>query len=83
MLLSDVQKFAVAKVLKEDEVNELGTSIRLFFDEFDRIIDPKTGKPIQMTVKCHILRHHVHAFVKNHDSWGIYGEQGRVSYIKN
>ena len=79
LLLANVQKYAVAKVLGENEILELEESIKKFKNE---IIDPKYQDITKRSQHIHTLIAHVVPFVKIHKSWGLHSDQCNVDHPK-
>lgn len=67
--LEEVEVFAKAKELTDDEIETLETKIIDFINLYEEKVDH--------IEKTHILKYHLLDFVNLHRSWGLYSEQGR------
>lgn len=73
--LAEIQKFAVARFLSDQEVDAPKTAI----DSFSSIYRQEN---LSLINKLHELECHVLEFVKKFGSWGLYGDQFKIFYIK-
>ena len=72
LLLAEIQHLAVAKILSEEEIEELDARINRFYDEFKKTEYDSIAKSSQ---HIHMLISHVMPFVRIHKTWGLHSEQ--------
>jgi hypothetical protein len=68
--LANVERFAVARDLTDEEIDDLSSSIDVLSTEYRKASLPAINK-------LHELESHVLDFVRVHRSWGIFGEQSK------
>uniref|UniRef100_A0AC35FHM0 Uncharacterized protein n=1 Tax=Panagrolaimus sp. PS1159 TaxID=55785 RepID=A0AC35FHM0_9BILA len=78
---ANVEQYAEARDLTEDEIDKLDDAIKEFF----KLIDENYPDLLGRKTKLHILRFHVMPFVRTYKSWGKFSEQSleHIHHIKN
>uniref|UniRef100_A0A914QSH9 Uncharacterized protein n=1 Tax=Panagrolaimus davidi TaxID=227884 RepID=A0A914QSH9_9BILA len=78
---ADVEQYAEARDLTEDDIDKMDKAIKEFF----KLIDEKYPDLLGRKTKLHILRFHVMPFVRKFKSWGKFSEQSleHIHHIKN
>lgn len=71
---SNIQRYAVARSLSEDEINALDAYIKLFFNLLNDY-GQEAKKFFLNKNKMHMLQHHVMPFVRLFKSWGLFSEE--------
>lgn len=70
--LAKIEKFAVAKYLNPEQIEEVGQ----LFQELQKISD-NMDVDISSCVKLHCLRYHVWPVIQRFGTWGLISEQCR------
>uniref|UniRef100_A0A914YK75 Uncharacterized protein n=1 Tax=Panagrolaimus superbus TaxID=310955 RepID=A0A914YK75_9BILA len=81
---SQIESFAVARTLTDDEINGLESSIHLFFNLMKNYGDAVV-KFFCNKNKIHTLQHHVVPFVRVFKSWGLFSEESgeSIHHVRN
>uniref|UniRef100_A0A914Y5I4 Uncharacterized protein n=1 Tax=Panagrolaimus superbus TaxID=310955 RepID=A0A914Y5I4_9BILA len=76
-----IQSYAGAVDLTDEQIDELETAIKEFFELINTNYPGLTGKK----TKLHVLKHHVIPFVREFKSWGKFSEQSleSIHHVKN
>jgi hypothetical protein len=75
---SHIEKYAVARPLKEEEIEEMDSQINLFFNLINHYGEEAVKFYLNKT-KIHMLKAHVVPFVRKFKSWGLFSEQSSES----
>ena len=78
MLLADIQQFAAARILTDEEIQEFHVCIQSFVDEFGKAEYDIIAKRSQ---HIHVLICHVLPFVDRHKTWGLFSDQCKIAKL--